>query len=249
MGQYAGRSCELQGGPLTRRARTLLLTVFALAVLVATTGSASALTLGRTPDATWQANGRVLAILRVGGVVYIGGDFTQVMAHNGGQTAARNHLAAFNAVSGNLLAWNPNADGRVRALASAGNGAVDLRRRGLPARGRLGSQPCGQAGSRRRRQADRLERVGQRHRAHSQGVQQQAVHGWRLHLGQQPRPRPAGGRGRAARARSSRGHRGPTVPSGWCCRWVRASSSEATSRRSTVAPSHTSRWWAAWMVR
>lgn len=109
---------------MTRRARTLLLTVFALAVLVATTGSASALTLGRTPDATWQANGRVLAILRVGGVVYIGGDFTQVMAHNGGQTAARNHLAAFNAVSGNLLSWNPNADGRVRALASAGNGAV-----------------------------------------------------------------------------------------------------------------------------
>ena len=32
---------------MTRRARTLLLTVFALAVLVATTGSASALSLGR----------------------------------------------------------------------------------------------------------------------------------------------------------------------------------------------------------
>ena len=109
---------------MTRRVRTLLLSVTALTILAVSAGSASALQLSRTPDPTWQANGRVLAILRVGTVVYLGGDFTQVMAHGGGKSAARSHLAAFNANTGNLLAWNPGADGRVRALASAANGSV-----------------------------------------------------------------------------------------------------------------------------
>ena len=143
---------------LTRRARTLLLSVAALDLLAVSAGSASALPSSRTPDPTWQANGRVLAILRVGNVVYLGGDFTQVMAHGGGKTAARNHLAAFNANTGNLLAWNPNADGRVRALASAANGTVIFAGGDFTPRRRRDAQPRGQAGRRRRRQADRTGR-------------------------------------------------------------------------------------------
>jgi hypothetical protein len=127
------------------------LSVSALVLLAVTAGSASALSIGRTPDPTWQANGRVLAILRVGNVVYLGGEFTQVMAHGGGKKATRNHLAAFNATTGNLLSWNPNADDSVRSLAGAVNGTVifaggDFRHVGGGAHSRVVKLNAGGAG-------------------------------------------------------------------------------------------------------
>ena len=57
-----------------------------------------------------RPTGGVNAVAYLGGTVYLGGSFTQV----NGQT--RNHLAACDATSGNLLAWNPNANNVVRAL-------------------------------------------------------------------------------------------------------------------------------------
>lgn len=64
-------------------------------------------------------NGRVNSIVRVGNVVYVGGKFTQVRDNNG-DTFPRNNLAAFNLTGGTVTAWNPNANGEVRALTSNG---------------------------------------------------------------------------------------------------------------------------------
>jgi Domain of unknown function (DUF5122) beta-propeller len=70
------------------------------------------------PDSTWQTNGRVRAIDYDRGVVYIGGSFTTVRPPGTTSRAVvRNHVAAFDAKTGKLLRWNPNANGAVRSLA------------------------------------------------------------------------------------------------------------------------------------
>ncbi len=74
-------------------------------------------------EQTWQTNDRVIAIERVGNVVYLGGKFTQVRDHSG-TTATRNRLAAFDALTGNLLPWNPNANGVVWSLDSSADGST-----------------------------------------------------------------------------------------------------------------------------
>ena len=72
------------------------------------------------PDSTWQTNGRVLAIAVSGSTVYLGGTFTEVEDHTG-QTAVRNHVAAFNVGTGSVTSWDPNASGAVRAIAVSGS--------------------------------------------------------------------------------------------------------------------------------
>jgi nitrite reductase/ring-hydroxylating ferredoxin subunit len=72
---------------------------------------------------TWQANATVYAIVRSGGTIYLGGAFTQVMSHDG-QIVARNHLAAFDAQTGEVTAWNPGAGNTVRALALSADGGT-----------------------------------------------------------------------------------------------------------------------------
>ena len=65
------------------------------------------------PDSTFQVNGnRVNALLRVGNTIYIGGDFTQLLGHNG-EIVSRQNIAAVNATTGQPLPWDPNADGTV----------------------------------------------------------------------------------------------------------------------------------------
>jgi putative pyrroloquinoline-quinone binding quinoprotein len=68
------------------------------------------------PMRTWETNGRVTAILRVGDTVYIGGQFTQIDDRNG-RVLQRNHVAAFHATTGAPTTWKPNANGTVSALA------------------------------------------------------------------------------------------------------------------------------------
>jgi hypothetical protein len=85
---------------------------------------AQAAVVGAKPVPTYQTNGRVNAILFLNGNVYLGGKFTSVRpagAVAGTGEVARNHLAAFNASTGQLLSWNPGASGAVFALASSGN--------------------------------------------------------------------------------------------------------------------------------
>jgi trimeric autotransporter adhesin len=82
----------------------------AAALSVAFSPRADAIVSANPDDGTPDTNGRVNAVAYLGGTVYIGGSFTTV----DGQT--RNRLAAFDAASGNLLPWNPSANGVVRAL-------------------------------------------------------------------------------------------------------------------------------------
>ena len=101
---------------MTLRARRLpVLALFlavatAIAVSLAFSRPAAAIVSANPDDGTPETNGRVNAVAYLGGTVYIGGSFTSV----DGQ--ARNRLAAFDVASGNLLSWNPNANGVVRAL-------------------------------------------------------------------------------------------------------------------------------------
>jgi hypothetical protein len=105
-----------------RRYAALALVVLAgFTVLVS--GASAALStnsqaFGGTAGNGTTTNGRVYAIMKVGTVVYVGGNFSQV-TDNFGTTVNRNNLAAFN-LSGRVTAWNPNANLDVRALASNG---------------------------------------------------------------------------------------------------------------------------------
>ncbi|WP_230457829.1 hypothetical protein [Alcanivorax sp. VBW004] len=69
---------------------------------------------GRVTDWNPGANDTVRALARYGDTIYAGGDFTS--AGNGTAGIARNKLAAFD-TNGELLAWNPYANGPVKALA------------------------------------------------------------------------------------------------------------------------------------
>ncbi|WP_148572482.1 fibronectin type III domain-containing protein [Nocardioides caldifontis] len=72
---------------------------------------------------TWSpTSGRVYAIERVGGTVFIGGTFTALRHPSNGSTVTRNRLAAFDATTGELLPWNPGANGEVRALHADASG-------------------------------------------------------------------------------------------------------------------------------
>src|SRR5829696_8210655 len=100
------------------RRMLLVFSVVATAMLLATGGVAlAAATVSGVPDAgTVQTDGRVTAIVSAGGQVYLAGYFTHV---NG---VPRNHLAAVDATTGQLTAWDPNANGAVQALDVSSDG-------------------------------------------------------------------------------------------------------------------------------
>jgi hypothetical protein len=75
------------------------------------------------PTPTWQTNGRVLAVAYSGTKVYLAGTFTSVRPPGnrpGVGEVTRNRAAAIDTTTGGLLAWNPNVNGEVKALAVAG---------------------------------------------------------------------------------------------------------------------------------
>jgi hypothetical protein len=72
-----------------------------------------------TLDPTDQADGRVWSIVHIGGIAYLGGEFSAIVDHGGG-SAPRDNLAAINLATGNVLPWNPGTDGPVYTLATDG---------------------------------------------------------------------------------------------------------------------------------
>ena len=86
-------------------------------------GSPAFAVVATAPTPTWQTNGRVNVIVIQGDRAYLGGQFTSVRpagAAAGSGEVARNHVAAFNIVTGKLVKWNPNANGTVRAIQVVG---------------------------------------------------------------------------------------------------------------------------------
>ncbi len=102
--------------------------IVAAAALVSLPSSATAATgLTEVPGTSYQANGRVTAILPVGNVLYIAGKFTSLRpsgASAGSGEIARNRLAAINRDTGAVLSWNPNANKDVYALAASPDGTT-----------------------------------------------------------------------------------------------------------------------------
>jgi hypothetical protein len=102
---------------MTSRARLVpvvalfLTAAIALVAALAASPPAGAVVTADPDDGTCQANGRVYAVAYLGGTVYLGGDFDTV------DDQPRNNLAACEAADGDLLGWNPGANGVVRALA------------------------------------------------------------------------------------------------------------------------------------
>lgn len=110
------------------RVRPTLFTAIGISAVMALVGSATpAAAAGisvKADTGTWGtapgANGRAQlagAVVETGGRAYIGGAFTRMVPSGGGSSVKRNRLAAVDIDGRKLLAWNPNANGVVRALA------------------------------------------------------------------------------------------------------------------------------------
>jgi trimeric autotransporter adhesin len=95
----------------------LVVVSFCVIALLAVSQPASAL-VKPTPASTWQADGRVHVILRIGQTVYIGGAFNSLFDHSG-NSVSRSHVAALNANTGAPLPWNPGTNGTVFAMVAS----------------------------------------------------------------------------------------------------------------------------------
>jgi trimeric autotransporter adhesin len=125
--------------------RRALLPLAALAATLLLQASSAVAALSPTPNSPWATpNGRVLAIARVNGVVYVGGKFTSVTDTNG-VVLARNHVMAVSAADGHVLPWNPGANDMVRSLLVSNDGGTlyvggDFTTFGGKARSRLAAE-------------------------------------------------------------------------------------------------------------
>ncbi len=110
---------------LGRATRSLVRVLSALAIAIATVVAvpqAGDAAQQESPASSWYTNGSVRDLVRVGDVVYAGGDFTKVR-NSAGQTKNRSNVAAFHATTGEVLAWAPAVDGPVYALEASPDGS------------------------------------------------------------------------------------------------------------------------------
>jgi hypothetical protein len=106
----------------TTGARKRLAALCAVVGLLALVPAAQA-TIATKPLATWQTNGRVNAIVQIGGITYVGGKFTQVMSDNGATVDPVSNLAAFDA-NGKFTGWAPTASNTVKTIMDDGAGNI-----------------------------------------------------------------------------------------------------------------------------
>jgi hypothetical protein len=106
------------GGRRTR-AGLLLGTVVAVLLGLAPAASAAPTLVSQTPDATASVDGRVQAMVRIGGWLYVGGSFTAVSGK------PRAGLARIDVASGAVdSSWTADVAGSVIALAASPDGAT-----------------------------------------------------------------------------------------------------------------------------
>lgn len=122
--------------PIRRALVTSLLLVSTLHALTAGATSVLATSVGSAqrirehPDRTWMVDGKVFALVRSGGVLYLGGRFTQLLPPRGSDASAipASNLAAIDLSSGEPIAgWRPQVrgpDAVVHALAVTGDRVV-----------------------------------------------------------------------------------------------------------------------------
>ncbi len=99
--------------------RRALAALFSALLVVALAPPAEA--LRERPDRFGGTNGLIWSIVKARGRIYVAGDFTAAKSP-GGSFRPRRHLAAFDASSGRLTRWSPNANGRVYDLARSRRG-------------------------------------------------------------------------------------------------------------------------------
>src|SRR6266508_349001 len=108
----------------------LALMLAATVGMVPMTGGAQAMeadTVVANSTPTWQTNGTVWSLAYANGVVYASGDFTSVRppgAALGTGEVARNHLAAFNASTGDLLPFNHSLDAKAWVMTPSADGST-----------------------------------------------------------------------------------------------------------------------------
>ena len=90
---------------------------------LALTPVADAAVVGAKPVTSWQANGIVTATVVSGNTIYLGGKFTAMYpsGSTGAGAVTRNHVAAIDLTTGELLPWDPNVSGAVSAIAVDGS--------------------------------------------------------------------------------------------------------------------------------
>src|SRR5689334_1528383 len=106
------------------RVRRLMVGMAAVTAWLGLTVPAQAAIVGSKPIPSYQTNGRVVVVVVSGTTAYIGGKFTSVRpagAAAGTGEVARNHVAAIDLTTGNVLPWNPNASSVVDAITVSGS--------------------------------------------------------------------------------------------------------------------------------
>lgn len=107
----------------SRRATRVVLAAIVLvasALVVGSSAVAAPNGYGSVPVAGWSVNGVGYSVLTVGGVTYVGGEFTHAVAPDGTRVARAN-LAAFDAATGALVtSFVADTNARVRGLATDG---------------------------------------------------------------------------------------------------------------------------------
>jgi uncharacterized repeat protein (TIGR01451 family) len=81
--------------------------------------------VSESADATWQANGQVSTMVKVGNILYLGGEFTSMRpprAAAGTGETARLHGGSIDSSTGNLGSWDPQFDDNVNSMVLSTDG-------------------------------------------------------------------------------------------------------------------------------
>ncbi len=101
--------------------RVAIAAALAVAGAMMVAPAAEAAVVQQRPLVGYQPNNTVRDMVVVGNTAYIGGSFTALTSATGGTTVTRNHVAAIDMTTGNVLPWNPNVTGTVYSILPSGS--------------------------------------------------------------------------------------------------------------------------------